>query len=668
MFRFLFTCSVVLATFTAAQAGSPAVVVSNLKGPSAVAVGTDGRVYVSCAGDGTVQVVQDGKATTFARDLGEPRGLAGFGEWLFVADRNRVWRVNRAGKATVFAATDAFPEPPQALQDMDIDEHGNLYVSDPGEGGKGGSIFRIDPRGRVRRVAGATQTPALKSPYGLTMEGESFAVVSDAATGVVHRLNLATGATQPLASEFGGGVAWDKYGRLYLSDPKLGRLAAIPRPGQGLVALADAVPVSGRICVDPTGASVLIPDAKGGALLAVPSTIPGWEVDERPLPIKTTLAFPDLQWAGWKPEDDRGRITALRPIVLPPAGDGSNRVFVATQHGVIHVFPNDLKARATQVFLDLRDKVSYDDNQNEEGFLGLAFHPQYKKNGEFFVFYTLKKPKLTNVICRYRVRPDDPNRADPASEEELLRIQKPFWNHDGGTLCFGPDGYLYIAVGDGGAANDPFNHGQDLTKIFGKVLRIAVDHKADGKPYAVPKDNPFVSKEGARPEIFAYGVRNLWRMAFDRETGVLWASDVGQNLYEEIDLITRGGNYGWRVREALHPFTSKGSGPRADLIDPIWEYHHDVGKSNTGGFVYRGKELPELRGLYLYADYVSNKIWALKYDEAKRRVVANRRIPDPNRPILSFGEDEQGEVYFMTYDNFGRGLYKFERAEGTGTR
>jgi hypothetical protein len=190
-----------------------------------------------------------------------------------------------------------------------------------------------------------------------------------------------------------------------------------------------------------------------------------------------------------------------------------------------------------------------------------------------------------------------------------------------------------------------------------------VDHKDKDKPYAIPKDNPFVGKAGARPEIWAYGVRNPWRMAFDRKTGKLWASDVGQNLYEEIDIFTAGGNYGWSVREGLHPFSSIGAGPRKDLIEPIWEYHHDTGKSLTGGTVYRGKRLPELDGYYLYADYVIPRIWGLRYDEKEGRVVANRPIRDPNMPVMSFGEDETGEVYFMTYSATGKGIYWFVRGK-----
>ena len=184
-------------------------------------------------------------------------------------------------------------------------------------------------------------------------------------------------------------------------------------------------------------------------------------------------------------------------------------------------------------------------------------------------------------------------------QEILLTLDKPFWNHDGGTLAFGPDGYLYIAIGDGGLANDPYKNGQNLSKLLGKMLRIDVDHKQGDLPYAIPADNPFVGKQDARPEIWAYGLRNVWRFAFDSDT--LWAADVGQDTWEEIDLIVKGGNYGWNIREALHPFVAKGRrAPKnvvkpAGVIDPIWEYDHNIGKSITGGSVYRGKKIPESR-------------------------------------------------------------------------
>jgi len=193
--------------------------------------------------------------------------------------------------------------------------------------------------------------------------------------------------------------------------------------------------------------------------------------------------------------------------------------------------------------------------------------------------------------------------------------------------------------------------------LFGKILRIDVSAAAEGKAYTVPKDNPFVGKEGAKPEIWAYGIRNVWRMAFDKATGQLWAADVGQNLFEEINIIKKGGNYGWNTREALHPFGGRGTGPKPEFIDPIWEYHHDIGKSITGGTVYNGTKFPELVGHYLYADYTSSKIWALKYDAKAGRVTANRPIKDKSRPVISFGEDEKGEVYLLTVSADGKGIF-----------
>ena len=195
-------------------------------------------------------------------------------------------------------------------------------------------------------------------------------------------------------------------------------------------------------------------------------------------------------------------------------------MFVATQQGVIHVFPNDPAAKTTsKVFLDLRAKVKYDDRTNEEGFLGLAFHPRYKELGEFYAFYTLKSEKMVNVVARFKVSKTDPDVADPASEEEVFRFTKPFWNHDGGTVCFGPDGMLYVTHGDGGAGNDPLDNGQNLKSPLGKILRLDIDKRAGGKKYAVPGDNPFVGKADALPEVWAYGLRNVWRMSFDREDG-----------------------------------------------------------------------------------------------------------------------------------------------------
>jgi glucose/arabinose dehydrogenase len=259
------------------------------------------------------------------------------------------------------------------------------------------------------------------------------------------------------------------------------------------------------LTVDSTTKRLLVPDMGGGAVDAIAITAPGAPVNEEPLSLKTAVAFPDLKWTGWKGETDDGRVNTLRPIVLTHAGDGSNRIFVATQHGVIHAFPNDQKATQTTVLLDIHERVAYNDDTNEEGFLGLAFHPRFKENGYFYVFYTLKSERLTNIISRFQLRKDDPNQADPASELEILRFKKPYWNHDGGTLVFGPDGFLYVTHGDGGAGNDPHENGQNLRVLLGKVLRIDVDHTEGGKNYAIPKDNPFVDGSNAHPEIWAYG-------------------------------------------------------------------------------------------------------------------------------------------------------------------
>jgi quinoprotein glucose dehydrogenase len=365
---------------------------------------------------------------------------------------------------------------------------------------------------------------------------------------------------------------------------------------------------------------------------------PGLSVPETPLAVEAVRAFPKLKFK--------------LPIVIDHAGDGTDRVFIADQQGTIHVIPNRDDVAETKPFLDIEERVAYKDAENEEGLLGLAFHPKYKQNGEFFLYYTTTAAPHTSVVSRFRVSKDDPNRADPKSEEEILRIPQPYWNHNGGTLAFGPDGYLYIGLGDGGLGGDPHKNGQSLKTLLGKILRIDVDHADAGKKYAIPKDNPFAGMdEKARGEIWALGLRNVWRMSFDRQTGNLWAADVGQDLWEEVNLIRRGGNYGWSLREGRHPFGPGGVGPneigaRSDLIDPVFEYHHSIGKSITGGHVYRGKQVPPLAGTYLYADYITGKLYALRYDDKSQKAVANHTIAGPNLPVMTYGEDQSGEAYF----------------------
>lgn len=343
------------------------------------------------------------------------------------------------------------------------------------------------------------------------------------------------------------------------------------------------------------------------------------------------------------------------PAILTNAGDGTNRIFVGSQLGVIHVFPNDQNISDTKVFLDIENQVTC---QGEEGLLGLAFHPNYRDNGEFFVYYSTADASHMSIISRFRVSRDDPNKADVNSEEEIMRIRQPHGNHNGGTLVFGPDAYLYIGLGDGGNADTPKKNGQNLSTLLGSILRIDVDRKENGNNYSIPKDNPFVGSLNARPEIWAYGLRNVWRMSFDRETGTLWAGDVGQDKWEEINIIVPGGNYGWSLREGSHPFGPNGSEARSDLIEPIWEYDHSVGQSVTGGNVYRGSRIPALRGTYLFGDYVANKAWMLRYDERSGAVASIAGIDGiENMPIVTFGEDEEGEVYLT--DAFGR-IFGFE--------
>jgi glucose/arabinose dehydrogenase len=656
---------------TVAAAEPPKPLVKGLMMPTAVAVGPGGKVFVAVNSngnkngtEGAILRIDDGKAVPFVSGLLAPRGLVAFQRWLFVVESRGVLRIDGNGKVEVFVDASSFPSPPAQLRQMAVDaESGTLFVIDDGGREKTHpAIYRIAPNRKVSTVLDAKRLPPGAMLEGIVTDGASHLVFGDTKTAKLYRCKLADGSTEIIAEDLLGptGLTWDRHGRLLVACTNF-TVYAIPRPGTRPIPLAEGFKFVFGICLDASGRNLLVPDFEAGTITAVPISIPGHEVDETPLPLHTEVAFPNLEWTGWKGETDSGKINTLRPIVLTHANDNSNRVFVATEHGVIHHFPNDQKATKTTIFLDIQDRVSYRDDQNEEGFLGLTFHPKFKDNGEFFVFYTSKKEKATNILSRFRVKKDDPSHGDPDSEEVLMRFKKPFWNHDGGTILFGPDGYLYVTHGDGGAANDPYDNGQNLNSLLGKIHRIDVNQKSKSFNYAIPPDNPFVGNPNAKPEIWAYGLRNVWRMSFDRKTGKLWAGDVGQNLFEEIDIIEKGGNYGWNRREGLHPFGPKGTGVRKEFIEPIWEYHHDVGKSIIGGNVYRGPRLPELDGMYIYGDYVSAKIWALKYDETKARVVANRPIKDRSLPMFSFGEDSQGEVYMLTPTNNGKGIYWFTK-------
>ena len=382
------------------------------------------------------------------------------------------------------------------------------------------------------------------------------------------------------------------------------------------------------------------------------------------LPLKTVLAFPELEWDGWQPFTENGLLNPpLRPIHVTHAGDGSNRLFVIDQSGMIHVLPNDPAAKKATLFAVLRCRVHQFKIDDEEGLLGFAFHPKYAENGEFFLYYSPEDVPRGARLSRMRVSADDPDRADPDSEEILLELRQPFANHNGGPMAFGPDGLLYIGLGDGGGRNDPENLGQRLDEtMMACMLRIDVDRKDPGRAYGIPKDNPFIGFPGVPEEVYAYGLRNPWRVSFDRETGLLWLADVGQDLWEEINIIQRGGNYGWSAREGSYAFGNAPGASDVQAIDPIWEYDHRIGKSITGGYVYRGKDLPELTGHYLYGDYVAGKLWALHYDHEAGKVIENLSIPWHGQPVLAFGEDEQGEIYVTTPGPNGKSVYRIVRA------
>ncbi len=359
--------------------------------------------------------------------------------------------------------------------------------------------------------------------------------------------------------------------------------------------------------------------------------------DEQPT-LGVEKAFPQLQFT--------------RPVEFTHAGDASDRVFIVEQDGRVRVFPNRPDAKEAKVFLDLRDGVRRE--HNEEGLLGLAFHPDYRSNGQFFVFYSVT-PR-GSVVSRFQVSKDDPDRADRDSEEKLLQFTKPYGNHNGGCLTFGPDGHLYISVGDGGLGGDPHANAQNLETLNGKILRIDVDHKDNGNNYAVPKDNPFTGRGGnVRGEIWAFGLRNVWRFSFNRTTRTLWAADVGQDRHEEVDIIVRGGNYGWNIREGKHPLDPDAERSAVgEFIEPVLDYPRVEGKCITGGFVYRGRRLPDMAGAYLYADFFSGNVWALRWDG--KQVTANPKIARTSLLISAFGEDEAGEAYFTAFDGF---VYRF---------
>jgi glucose/arabinose dehydrogenase len=404
--------------------------------------------------------------------------------------------------------------------------------------------------------------------------------------------------------------------------------------------ISSELPASTAVLPDSTQPAVL-PTAVESVTHAAPTVTPA----SNPQPAKPVQSqFPDPVGYAWN------RIAGAfdRPSTVANAGDGSGRLFVLEQAGVIRVVNGSQIEPAP--FLDITDRVG--SRGNEQGLLGIAFHPNFSQNGYFFVDYTDKNGNT--VIARFTASTG--KNADPASEKVILQIKQPFPNHNGGQLVFGPDHYLWIGMGDGGSQGDPDNNGQSLNTLLGKILRIDVDY---GSPYAIPKDNPFASS-GGRPEIYAYGLRNPWRFSFDPQTNDLYIADVGQDLWEEIDYLParyNGSvpNFGWSRREGLHPYKDAEGADTTGLIDPVFEYGHDQGCSVTGGFVYRGKNLPALNGIYLFADYCSGIVWGLT--RSSSNTWEGQILFNTGYNITSFGEDQNGEIYLLDQKT---GLYRLE--------
>ena len=349
-------------------------------------------------------------------------------------------------------------------------------------------------------------------------------------------------------------------------------------------------------------------------------------------------AFPDL--------------TLADPVDLQSPRDGAGRLFAVELAGRIVVFPNDSSASTPDIFLDISARV---ERESDGGLFGVAFHPDYEENGYFYVNYTAADP-LRKVISRFSVDPSNPNRANPDSELVLLEIPLEVSGHNGGQLQFGPDDYLYIATGDGNPHSaDSSGNGQDPSTLTGAMIRIDVDDPSSAMNYGIPSDNPFVGEGPAyREEVYAYGLRNPWRFSFDSLTGDLWLGDVGAGLWEEINIIEKGRNYGWNILEGRHCFDPPAGCDPDTLATPIWEYSHHPdslfnGRSVTGGYVYRGSGTPQLYGKYIFGDFVNGQVWALSRVDDDSVYV--EELIDTDFHIVSFGVDADEELYVITIED-----------------
>jgi glucose/arabinose dehydrogenase len=406
--------------------------------------------------------------------------------------------------------------------------------------------------------------------------------------------------------------------------------------GVATQSLADpATPTTAPVTTAPS--VTLPPPATETPTLPPPPTATATATSE-PTPIPPQ-GLPDPSAYTWRPV-----VGGLqKPLGMTAPADGTGRLFVLEQAGRVQIVQNGQPLQSP--YLDIVSRVG--SASNEQGLLGLAFHPRYAENGFFYVNYT--DLNGDTVIARFQVSPDDPNRADPGSEKRLLAVPQPYPNHNGGQVAFGPDGYLYLGLGDGGSAGDPQGNGQSLDTLLGKILRIDVD---SGDPYAIPADNPYASG-GGRAEIWASGLRNPWRFSFDHLTGDLYIGDVGQNQIEEIDFLASGApggaNFGWNFFEGTAAYEGAPP-PGLQVIPPVAEYTHQMGCSVTGGVVYRGSRLPAWQGIYLFGDYCSGMVWGLVWDA--QGSWQNQILFGPIGRITSFGQDEQGEVYLVDQSGF----------------
>ncbi|MHB1485892.1 MAG: PQQ-dependent sugar dehydrogenase [Saccharofermentanales bacterium] len=391
--------------------------------------------------------------------------------------------------------------------------------------------------------------------------------------------------------------------------------------------------------------SVLFIFCAGCSNIATQSSGSGKSSIDSQSSISLPTAWPKLSLINAYP-----KITFNQPLEYLTTPGDDNLVYVVGKTGLVYVFDNDPGASAAEIFLDI--SVLVDSLSSEKGLLGMAFHPEYKSNGYFYVNYT---DSNNTVIARYQADPKNIRRGLVGSAKVILTIPQPFSNHNGGRLDFGPDGYLYIGMGDGGSRGDPNGNAQNLKSLLGKILRIDVDKVKTGLNYGIPPDNPFIgNKNGYREEIYAYGFRNPWKFSFDKIDGFLWVADVGQNAVEEVDIVNKGLNYGWNKMEGSLCYPSLEKCNLPGMQKPIWEYRHPSGQSITGGYVYSGSRIADLYGTYIYGDYVSGLVWGLRY---RNNIAQNHMLLTTGLHISSFGIDKNNEIYILDLE--GR-IYKFK--------